>query len=88
MTTILDQITSGARLIATPPTTIGGRWTYKLNNKPTLLTAGQFMAVQRSTLVSVERLAGNRLLYRKMTQEERKAIRAQWREWKRKVGKK
>lgn len=84
MTTILEQIQAGARLVATPPNAVGERWTYKMNGKDVLLTAGQFLEVQRDPSVWVERLRGDRILYRAMTREERTDIRAKWRAWKKK----
>ena len=82
MTTIAEKIAAGAVLVATPSSDYGRSWRYTLDKVAVILRDEDMVAVLRSSLISVERLAGNKLRYYRTTPAERKERRAAYRKWK------
>lgn len=84
--TIAQKVASGSVLISTPPTGYHQSWKYTLDGVPVFVTSDDIIEIARSSLISVSRMAGEKLRYYRTTHQERKERRAAYREWKRARG--
>ena len=79
--TIAQKIAAGSVLVSTPPTGYGS-WRYTLDGVSVLVTTADMIEIKRSSLISMARMAGDKLRYYRTTAAERKERRAEYRKWK------
>lgn len=82
MTTIAQKIAAGSVLVSTPPLSYSQSWRYTLDGVSVLVTTADMIEIKRSSLISMSRMAGDKLRYYRTTAAERKERRAEYRKWK------